>query len=49
MEAVEKILQDDAIIVQPLWRAVFTATSDKVRGYETHPTFYHQFEDVWLA
>lgn len=49
MEEVQKILQDDAIIVQPLWRAVFTATSNKVHGYETHPTFYHQFQDVWLG
>ncbi|RMD61765.1 MAG: ABC transporter substrate-binding protein [Alphaproteobacteria bacterium] len=49
MEVVEKILQDDAVIVQPLWRAVFTATSKKVRGYQTHPTFYHQLNKVWIA
>jgi peptide/nickel transport system substrate-binding protein len=49
MESVQKILQDDAVIVQPLWRAVFTATSDKVKGYEAHPTLYHQFNKVWLA
>jgi peptide/nickel transport system substrate-binding protein len=49
MEKVQKILQDDAVIVQPLWRAVFTATSDKVKGYRAHPTLYHQFQKVWLA
>ena len=48
MEAVQKILQDDAVIAQPLWRSVFSATTDKVRGYEIHPTFYHQFHKVWL-
>jgi peptide/nickel transport system substrate-binding protein len=49
MEKVERILQDDAVIAQPLWRAVFSATSKKVRGYEMHPTQYHQFNKMWLA
>jgi peptide/nickel transport system substrate-binding protein len=48
MEEVEQILQNDAVMVQPLWRAVFSATSNKVRGYKAHPTLYHQFENVWL-
>src|SRR3546814_2153246 len=43
METVEKILQDDAIMVQPFFRSVFTATTDKVKGYVSHPTRYHQF------
>ncbi len=49
MEKVEQILQDDAVIAQPLWRAVFSATSRQVRGYEMHPTQYNQFNRVWLA
>ena len=49
MEKVEKILQDAAVIAQPLWKSVFTATTDRVKGYQTHPTFYHQFGKVWLA
>ncbi len=48
MERVEKILQDDAIMVQPFFRAVFSATSQRVQGYETHPTLYHQWHKVWL-
>ena len=48
-EKVEKILQDDAVIAQPLWRAIFAATSKKVHGYEVHPTQYHQFQKVWLS
>jgi len=48
MERVEKILQDDAIMVQPFFRAVFSAATDKVQGYETHPTRYHQWHKVWL-
>ena len=49
MEKVEKILQGDSVIVQPLWRSVFSATSKKVHGYQIHPTFYHQFQKVWLS
>ncbi len=49
MERVEKILQDDAVIAQPLWRSVFSATTKEVRGYEMHPTQYHQFDKLWLA
>jgi peptide/nickel transport system substrate-binding protein len=46
MEKVEKILQDDAVIAQPLWRSVFTAGSTKVHGFKMHPTIYHQLNDV---
>ena len=49
MAVVEKILQDDAIMVQPFFRSVFTAAKDNVKGYQTHPTRYHQFNGVWLA
>lgn len=48
MEKVEKILQDDAVMVQPIWRSVFSAATDKVHGYVTHPTLYHQWHKVWL-
>lgn len=48
MEKVQAILQEDAVIAQPLWRAVFSATTDKVKGYVIHPTNYHQFQTVWL-
>jgi peptide/nickel transport system substrate-binding protein len=48
MEAVERILQDDAIMVQPFFRAVFSAVTTKVKGYRTHPTLYHQFNNVWI-
>ena len=49
MAVVEKILQDDAIIAQPLWRAIFTATDKRVKGFTKHPTNYDQFDKVWLA
>lgn len=49
MAKVQGILQEDAMIVQPLWRGVFSAVTDNVRGYQTHPTLYHQFNKLWLA
>ncbi len=49
MEKVEKILQQDAVIVQPLWRSVFTAGSNKVHNYKMHPTIYFQLDDVWVG
>ena len=46
MEKVEKILQDDAVMVQPFFRSVFTATSKNVVGFEMHPTRYYRFHKV---
>jgi len=49
MEKVEKILQDDAILIQPFFRSVFTAISKDVVGFEMHPTKYYRFHKVSLA
>jgi peptide/nickel transport system substrate-binding protein len=48
MEPVEKILQDDAIMVQALWRPVYFITSKKVHNMTGHSTTYHQFNKVWV-
>ncbi|MCF1505750.1 ABC transporter substrate-binding protein [Afifella sp. H1R] len=48
MENVEKILQDDAVMVQPIFRPVYTISSKKVHGYPAHPSQYHQFNKVWI-
>lgn len=49
MVDVQKRLQDNAVIAQPLWRSVFAAGSTRLRGYRLHPTIYHQLNKVWLA
>ena len=49
MEKVEGILQDDAVIVQPLWRAIVTAGGKNVHNYVMHPTNYHQINKVWVG
>ena len=48
MEKVEKILQDAAVMVQPLWQPKFFIASEKVKGMTAHPTQYHQYHRVWL-
>lgn len=48
MKKVQKILQDDAIMVQPMWRPIFVTAQKRVKGYFAHPTLYHQFQKVWL-
>jgi peptide/nickel transport system substrate-binding protein len=49
MEKVEKILQEDAVIVQPLWRSIVTAGTKNVHNYVMHPTNYHQLDKVWVG
>ena len=46
MAKCQTTLKDDAIMVQPFFRAVMSAHSDKVKGYQTHPTLYHQWNKV---
>ena len=45
----EKILQDDAVMILPLFRPVYTIVTKNVNGYEGHPTQYHQFNKVWKS
>lgn len=49
MAKLEKILQDDGPIVQPLWRQVQTGYDKKVKGFAMHPTQYIFLEDLSLA
>jgi peptide/nickel transport system substrate-binding protein len=49
MAKLQQILQDDAVIAQPLWRSVFAAAHERVHNYELHPSLSHQLNKVWLA
>ena len=50
MEAVQGILQRDAVIVQPLWVNSFSLSREgRLNGVEPHPSRYHQFQDWWLS
>ena len=44
-----KILQDDSVMVMPIWRPVYTIVAKNVNGYQGHPTEYHQFNKIWLS
>ncbi len=36
----EKIMQEDGPISQPLWRSVYAAYDKRVKGFQVHPTLY---------
>jgi peptide/nickel transport system substrate-binding protein len=40
MAQLEKILQEDGPIVQPVWRAIFTFHDKRVQGFKAHPAGY---------
>lgn len=40
MTDLERILQEDGPIVQPLWRGIQTGFSKRVKGFREHPTQY---------
>ncbi len=40
MAEIQTLLQEEGPIVQPLWRAVFTAYDKRVKGFSMHPTSY---------
>ncbi|MCB2053570.1 MAG: ABC transporter substrate-binding protein [Geminicoccaceae bacterium] len=48
MEKVERILQDAAVMVQPIWQPIFFIASAKVKGMTAHPTQAHQYHKVWI-
>ena len=49
MEVVEELLQSSGAIVQPLWRPIYTMTSEQVRAFPAHPSKYHILNTTWLA
>ena len=40
MAEIQTLMQEEGPIVQPLWRAVFTAMDKRVKGFDMHPTSY---------
>ena len=49
MQKVEKIMQDAAVVVQPMWRPVFMLASGKVHGYKPHTARQMQLNKVWMS
>ncbi len=48
MAKVQKILQEDAVMAQPVWVPKFTVARNTVKNFHAHPTQYHLFHRVWL-
>ena len=48
MAELQKIMQEDGPIVQPIWRKFFTVHSKKLQGYKPHPTQYIFFNELAL-
>ncbi len=46
MAEIQRLLQEDGPVVQPLWRAVFAAYHQKVKGVRMHPSFYIQGDEL---
>ena len=49
MKELETILQDAAIMVQPIWRPVYTMASKDVRGYRAQPARVMHLTKVWIG
>ena len=48
MAKLEKMLQDDSVISQSLWRSLFSANHKKVKGFNLHVALEHHFNKVWI-
>lgn len=46
---IETLMQEEGPIVQPLWRAVFTAMDKRLQGYQMHPSNYLFCEEWSLS
>ena len=49
MEKIEKIMQDEGVLIQPYWRSLYRHTSVDVRGCEQHPMIEHHHYKWWKA
>ncbi|HEV7252216.1 MAG TPA: ABC transporter substrate-binding protein [Mesorhizobium sp.] len=48
MKDIEQILQDSGIIIQPYWRKLYINIRPEVKNHAAHPTYEHEFHNVWL-
>ncbi len=48
MAKIQKIMQDEGVIIQPYWRSLFRHTKENVRNAEMHPTFEIHPDQMWM-
>ncbi|MDZ4097047.1 MAG: diguanylate cyclase, partial [Paracoccaceae bacterium] len=49
MAKIEKIMQDEGVLIQPYWRSIFRHTNGKVRDADMHATFEQHHYRWWIA
>ncbi|WP_413870578.1 ABC transporter substrate-binding protein [Albidovulum sp.] len=48
MAKIEKIMQDEGVLIQPYWRSLYRHFKPGVKGADMHPTFEHHHYKWWL-
>lgn len=48
MAKIQKIMQDEGVIIQPYWRSLYRHKKSNVKGAEMHQTFEIQVEQFWI-
>lgn len=48
MAKLEKIMQDEGVLIQPYWRSLYRHFKASVKGADMHPTFEHHQYKWWL-
>ena len=49
MQKVQQALQDAAVMVQPMWRPIYTLSSNNVHDYKPHPSRQLHLVKVWMG
>ncbi|MGB7268220.1 MAG: ABC transporter substrate-binding protein [Albidovulum sp.] len=48
MAKIEKIMQDEGVVIQPYWRSLYRHFKPGVNGTDMHPTFEHHHYKWWV-
>ena len=48
MAKLEKIMQDQGVLIQPYWRSLFRHAKTNVHGVDMHPTFEMHLYKYWV-
>ncbi len=49
MAKIEKILQDEGVLIQPYWRSLYRHAAEKVKDAPMHATFEHHHYKWWMT
>ena len=48
MADIEKLMQDEGVLIQPFWRSIYRHMREGVMGADMHPTFEHHHYKWWI-